>query len=217
MANVQQKGYCYCCGVELGKTAMKNHILKEHAAGTEKCCLVRIEGMDKNYWLYVDMPLRATLNSLDRFLRRIWLECCGHMSAFMGAGYTEIGKARKLENLAPGSKLRYEYDFGDTTELTITLMDPTERPAQREAVRLLARNKPFVFECGLCEKPAVYVDQERMYGGEYPFLCEECAEKDGAEMLLPITNSPRMGVCAYTGELDDYEFDPEKFAGVPGK
>ena len=33
--------------------------------------------------------------------------------------------------------------------------------------------------------------------------------KGGAEMLLPVTNSPRMGVCAYTGELDDYAFDPK--------
>lgn len=24
------KGNCYLCGAELGKTAMKNHILKEH-------------------------------------------------------------------------------------------------------------------------------------------------------------------------------------------
>ena len=26
------KGRCYLCGAELGKTAMKNHILKDHNA-----------------------------------------------------------------------------------------------------------------------------------------------------------------------------------------
>jgi len=28
------------------------------------------------------MPARATLTDLDGFLRDIWLECCGHLSAF---------------------------------------------------------------------------------------------------------------------------------------
>lgn len=34
------------------------------------------------YWLYLEMPARATLTDLDGFLRDIWLECCGHLSAF---------------------------------------------------------------------------------------------------------------------------------------
>ena len=87
MAN-STKGNCYLCGAELGKTAMKNHILKCHAgeAGQE-CRLLKIEGAyDKGYWLYVDIPVDKTLNALDKFLRKIWLECCGHMSEFQGAG-----------------------------------------------------------------------------------------------------------------------------------
>ena len=86
MATNQQKGNCYLCGAELGKVAMKNHILKLHddPAGEQECRLVKVEGMDKRYWLLLDLPLTASLKNLDDFLRKIWLECCGHMSAFMG-------------------------------------------------------------------------------------------------------------------------------------
>ena len=38
------------------------------------------------------MPADATLADLDRFLRDIWLECCGHMSQFT------IGKARYISH-----------------------------------------------------------------------------------------------------------------------
>ncbi|MDR2869236.1 MAG: hypothetical protein LBV04_02190, partial [Deferribacteraceae bacterium] len=34
---------------------------------------------------------------------------------------------------------------------------------------------------------------------------------DNCEMILmPITNSPRSGECAYDGELDMWKFDPDK-------
>ena len=51
------KGNCYICGAELGKTAMKNHILKEHNGPEDgqECVLLKIEGAyEKDYWLYVD-------------------------------------------------------------------------------------------------------------------------------------------------------------------
>jgi hypothetical protein len=77
------QGNCYLCGKTLGKTAMKNHILKEHSTGDEACWLVKAEGAyDKGYWLYFSVPKDAVLSCVDKFLRQIWLECCGHLSAF---------------------------------------------------------------------------------------------------------------------------------------
>lgn len=210
MANVQN-GNCYLCGAELGKVAMKNHIIKRHSdpSQPQDCCLLKVEGAyDKNYWLYLDMPLTSTLSSLDRFLRKIWLECCGHMSGFMRAGYQEIGKGRKLGSFAPGEKFLHQYDFGDTTELLITVIGRTQRKPQREAVRLLARNIPLEFQCGECGKLAEFVCPERYYEDSNPFFCRACAEKQNLDFVLPITNSPRMGVCGYTGELDTYAFVP---------
>lgn len=206
------KGNCYLCGAELGKTAMKNHILNDHNDETgQECRLLRIEGAyDKNYWLYVDIPVDKTLNTLDMFLREIWLECCGHLSEFQG-----VGKNTRVGNLRAGAKLLHLYDFGSTTETLITVIGTTWRPPQREAVRLLARNMPPQFSCCKCGAPAWYMDMEHLWDDETPFYCEACAEKYMAEgILLPVTNSPRMGVCCYTGELDRFEFAAPKPAAV---
>ena len=37
-----------------------------------------------------------------------------------------------------------------------------------------------------------------------------CADEDEHELLLPVTNSPRMGVCAYEGQQDRYGYIPLK-------
>ena len=202
------KGKCWLCGAELGKTAMKNHILKAHSTeeGGQECTLLRIEGANKNYWLYVDMPLTGSLNSLDNFLRKIWLECCGHLSEFQGPGYEAIGKTRKIGSFPVGSKLLHAYDFGDTTETLITVIGSTVRKQQKAAVRLLARNNAPVFPCASCGKEAAYICTECMWDSEHPFYCEDCAhEHEHPDLFLPVTNSPRMGICAYVGELDNFD------------
>ncbi len=53
-----------------------------------------------------------------------------------------------------------------------------------------------------------------MRNRDNPFLCEACIEnyEHGDEMLLPVVNSPRMGVCGCCGEQDVCAFDPEKYA-----
>lgn len=204
------KGNCYLCGNELGKTAMKNHILKVHSAKDgQECRLLKIEGAyDKNYWLYVDVPASSALSTLDSFLRKIWLECCGHMSAFRSE-YEDIGMTNKIGSFNTGDVLLHEYDFGSTTETLITVIGTVYRKQQR-GVRLLARNVPLTFSCCECGGPAELIYTED-YDSENPFYCEKCAEKnaDLYELSLPITNSPRMGVCGYTGEQDTFAFDPK--------
>lgn len=212
------KGTCYLCGGEFGKVAMKNHLLKSHGvadqwdpAAQQACYLLKAEGAyDKGYWLYFDAPITASLSNIDDFLRAIWLECCGHMSAFFGQGYSEIGKTRKLSGFAPGDKFRHEYDFGSTTETVITVVTEVTRAKQKNAVRLLARNVPPAFICSVCAENATALCIECMYEIDNPFFCAACGEKHPHEgMLLPVTNSPRMGVCGYDGELDVFAFDPK--------
>jgi hypothetical protein len=200
----QTQGNCFICGKTAGKTAVKNHILKEHNGGDEQCFLIKAEGAHrKDYWLYFSVPLEATLSAVDGFLRDIWCECCGHLSAFRWGGGA-LGKARKLSSLYTGSTLLYAYDFGSTTEIIITVVDEVYRPAQREKVRLLARNVPPLEECVKCGAPATQIDA---WDGET--FCDKCAdtvENDGA--LLRITNSPRCGECGYDGEYDKWAFNP---------
>jgi len=217
MAVKQTIGNCYICGAEFGKTAMKTHLLKAHNAeeNGQLCRLLKIEGANKNYWLYIDVPLDATLSTVDGFLRDIWLECCGHMSAFSGPGHVKIGMSRKIGAFSVGDKLLHEYDFGSTTETMLTVMDNIYRKPQKGAVRLLARNVPPAFVCAGCGSPAVDICTECMMDwGSEPYYCEVCGEKhEHEDMLMPITNSPRMGVCGYDGELDKFAFDPSKIGG----
>lgn len=199
-----RKGTCYICGAELGKTAMKNHLLKIHSGGEgQECRLLKIEGAyDKDYWLYVDMAADKTLRTLDAFFRKIWLECCGHLSEFRGAG-----KSSQIGRFSEGDQFLHLYDMGSTTETLITVIGTTWRPPQREAVRLLARNVPPQFTCVGCGAPAAYFCTECQWDIDNPFYCKSCARgHEHEEMLLPVTNSPRMGVCGYTGELDTFAF-----------
>ena len=208
------KGNCYLCGAELGKVAMKNHILKAHGLESDgqECALLKIEGAyDKDCWLYVDVPLDRSLAVVDKFLRSIWLECCGHMSAFYRDHYDAIGKNRKWNEFALGDKILHEYDLGSPTQCLITVVARTTRSPQRSAVRLLARNVPPQFLCRMCGAPATDICTECLYEVDDPFYCAACGERHGhTEMLLPVTNSPRMGVCGYCGELDTYAFDAKK-------
>ena len=194
---------------------MKNHLIKEHdnPDGDQECYLMRIEGAyAKGYWLYVDMPISSTLASLDKFLRKIWLECCGHMSAFYGASRRdELGGNRRLGFFSIGDKLNHDYDFGTTTSTLATIVGETTRKKQKESVRLLARNIPPAFICESCGEPASVICTECIYDTGNPFLCDDCAEEhEHEDMTLPVTNSPRMGDCGYEGESDIYAFIPKK-------
>ena len=63
------------------------------------------------YWLHIEIPATATLEDLDRFLRAIWLECCGHLSSFEIAGETFASEA----TAARRPKHEYRPGEGDGT------------------------------------------------------------------------------------------------------
>ena len=149
--------------------------------------------------------------TLDRFLRDIWLECCGHESAFFVGNYEQLSKNTMVGMLHDGLKLHYEYDFDSTTELTITVVGTLLRPKQRRSVRLLGRNEPIRFLCGKCGKEADWICCECEWEDQYPYFCDGCMESHPHDSALPIVNSPRMGVCGYCGEDDVYTFDPAPF------
>ncbi|GHU50020.1 hypothetical protein FACS1894200_09240 [Spirochaetia bacterium] len=226
MKQAETEGNCFLCGVTLKKIKMKNHVLKAHLseANDEKVMLVKAEGFySKDYWLLLDIALNAGLTDLDSFLRRIWLECCQHMSAFRPmidrrVERESVAMSRKIKDFAPGDKLVHEYDFGSKTSLLITMLAGGERPPQKAPVRLLARNVPRVFRCTECGKPAEILCYtcSLSYGyNDASCYCEACFEKHDCrnkECSLPILNSPRSGVCGYCGERDVWNFDPERIA-----
>jgi hypothetical protein len=208
------KSTCRLCGKEFAGRGMARHIascLKKTAEQSDEKnlrrhhCLRITAPYEPGYFLYLLMPESATLKQLDRYLRKTWLECCGHMSAFSRTeNGGNIGMQRKIgATLPPGSKLYHQYDFGSTTTLLVKGMDFIHyTPNKRQNVNLLARNAPPIIPCEGCrDQPAAYVCMECKIG-DGGFLCAGCADRNkcDAEMRLPVVNSPRTGVCAYAGE-----------------
>ena len=229
----QTKGFCKYCGKEYTRGGMLRHLsaCKKRKAGLEsenektKCGyfeLVILAKYMKEYWLIIEIRENATLNDLDDFIRDIWVECCGHLSAFEidGVRYEECenmnrfwGLPAKSMNcklkdvLVVGQSIEYEYDFGSTTELVIKVQEYRLGTGKEDKITLLSRNNPLEIFCSQCEKnKAQWVNPEGFYDGN-PFWCESCmneldeeADEYGCgEFLLPICNSPRMGVCGYEG------------------
>jgi hypothetical protein len=109
-------------------------------------------------------------------------------------------RVRLDKALNPGQTCSYEYDYGTTTELRLKVISEREVEAKGKAIQVLARNSPPVILCERCGKPATNVCSQCIFDDK-GWLCDDCAEEHecGEEMLLPVVNSPRVGMCAYTG------------------
>ena len=157
---------------------------------------------DPRYWAFVEARADAPLRLVDAFLRKLWLECCGHLSAFRAAS-RELAMGVSVERaFASARTLRYEYDFGSTTELTGTIVSTRHGPTGRAVVRLLARNEPIEWSCATCAAPATVVCPFCMDTGDDHLFCDAHAGAHAhatEEVYLPVVNSPRMGVCGYAG------------------
>jgi hypothetical protein len=105
----------------------------------------------------------------------------------------------------PGMKLEYEYDFGTTTALklvVISLYDGKLVKNDEDPIHIMARNDAPEPVCEACGKPATLACSECIWGGG-GFVCNDHAMEHDLDALLPVVNSPRIGQCAYIGEVED--------------
>jgi len=100
----------------------------------------------------------------------------------------------------PGEKGTYDYDFGSTTRLSIERTGARDGRTGKQSVRLLVRNDPLTWTCGVCGKRATLVCCAHELDSS-PFVCaaHENDHPCSDATFLPVVNSPRMGVCGYTG------------------
>jgi hypothetical protein len=106
--------------------------------------------------------------------------------------------------LKVGQKFSYEYDFGSTTDLTLKVVSEREGwigDMEEDNIEVIARNIQPVILCKACGKPARIVVSGYFNVEENAYCSKKCVRKSGedTEMLLPVVNSPRVGVCGYTG------------------
>lgn len=177
------QGRCYYCNKELTERTIKRHMknclemkkfIEEEmkvAKGVREQFIISIKDKDKPgvYCIYVSMDANLQLQHLDKFIRDIWVECCGHLSTFSidkemyhdnSDGQYEMNFYLK-DVLSVNTKFEYQYDFGSTTHLILEVVDIIKVPSEFSQIEVIARNNP---------------EEENSY-----------------------SNSPRDGVCGYKG------------------
>lgn len=216
MPTITTKGQCATCKSLITTRSARQHLEKCAALATQKennCFLVKVHGPQaKIFWIYIAVPFQSTLSDLDFFLRELWLECCGHMSAFDIAGvryedckYEVFGqkppdlKINVAKMLQPGITFTYEYDFGTTTQLWLEVIDQYTATSDTK-INLLMRNEMPTVTCSKCQEIAKIICSLC-----FDVTCKKCQKKhqcedfDGQDCFLPFVNSPRTGLCGFTG------------------
>lgn len=227
---------CRACGYVGTKASMTRHhaacALRQATDGpTHEVFRFRVSGADlPAYWLDVELTPQATLDDLDRFLRDLWLDCCGHLSRFTigpqtGSDFDSFRAPRRTRQpplarlgLQVGDRFGYTYDFGSSTNLTVQVQAYEAVSGKATGkIRLLARNLAPVLMCSRCEQPARWVhswEADDATGG--PLLYCGAHGQETRDEQLPVVNSPRMGVCGYEGGSDE-NWPPTPSTATSGK
>ncbi|MCI0614765.1 hypothetical protein L0244_17380 [bacterium] len=157
MAKSTTNGQCLFCKGTFSKQAMARHLVacekrksfEKASASPRRVFHLFVEGRyAPEYWIHLEAETNATLQDLDGLLRDLWLECCGHLSAFTIAGQTysssvmdEFGdknmNAPLGKVLYPKMKFSHEYDFGTTTDLTLKIVAARESAIKRGDIILM--------------------------------------------------------------------------------
>lgn len=216
----ESRGICGYCSEVIAKRSVAKHLdkcperqeaLQSAAASSrtvEKLWHLRVQdAYNTGFWLDLEMVGSASLDKLDKYLRAIWLECCGHLSKFTIGGWSvrDVGKARQANSIfEPGLVLRHLYDFGTTSETDIKAVDARQgKPTTRHPIALLARNILPEVVCQECGQPAMWLCNECIYeDATTGLLCDEHVDEHPHENYgapMPLFNSPRTGMCGYNG------------------
>lgn len=164
------KGKCYYCNKELTERTIKRHMkscsimknrIEESIAKNGKLrkqFIIAIKPRyEKNeYCIYLSIDGTLGLVHIDQFIRDVWVECCGHLSAFIikKKFYQDNEMNIRLnEILSVGEKFQYEYDFGSTTYLELEVVDIIDVPKNFTQMEIIARNNEMISEGNYCNSP----------------------------------------------------------------
>ena len=226
MTVLKSEGKCLYCEKMFAAAGIGRHLtshlknIQKESISKRKAYHLKIPA--NGMFLHLLVSDETELGDLDLFLREIWLECCGHLSSFRVKNKQyewsddEFGEnlGQKVSDIFyKGLKLKYEYDFGSTTQLEIQVLNEYHINVFG-GILLLSRNEPLPILCHLCnKKPAAEICSIHIYEDACMF-CKSCAKKHEKECpdfedyaSMPLYNSPRMGVCAYEGGIIDKERD----------
>jgi len=211
----ETRGTCAYCGEILTIRAVDKHLAickKRQSAlqssNQEPETLWRLHvqpARSKRFWLELEMRGSADLEHLDQYLRAIWLECCGHLSEYSldSQEHMKVAKFRTADDVfAPGLVLHHLYDFGTSSHTNIQVLGASQgKPVNQHPISLLARNQMPEETCAECEQKAAWMCMECLIEfSEMTFLCDRHRKKHvHTEGPLTLVNSPRLGMCGYSG------------------
>lgn len=216
----QSKGVCVYCGAEVAKGGAPKHLA---ACAQRQAAMAAAKGKPDKlfhlrvrdafipaFWLELEVNGSSTSKDLDRYLRAIWLECCGHLSRFSigGWGGDEISMSRRIQEVfALDVELTHIYDFGTSSETLVKAVAMCAGKATtKHPIALMTRNLMPETICMECSEPAVWLCVECMIETEQSGgLCDTHASghpHDNYGEPMPIVNSPRVGMCGYEGPAE---------------
>ncbi len=219
----QSKGTCAYCEKEMAKGGVTKHLAacpqrqeaiakaEQRKVNSETLYHLRVQDAFRiEFWLDLEMRGSKTLKDLDVYLRAIWLECCGHMSQFGAGGglARQIGMQRKISDVFQGGgELTHIYDFGTSSETLVKLVGTREgKPTTSRPIALMSRNTMPEDQCLECGQRATHLCIECLIEEDtWGTLCNEHAQThphDNYGEPIPLVNSPRLGMCGYTGPAE---------------
>lgn len=220
MPQHENPGTCVYCNAVITRRGVSKHLdhcqKRQESLEIAAACNREVETLwhlrvqdayNKDFWLDLEMVGSASLDKLDKYLRAIWLECCGHLSKFTIGGWRgkDVGKTRKADSIfEPGLVLRHLYDFGTTSETDIKIISFRKGQASsKHLIALLARNQMPKSVCQECSQEARWLCIECLYEeNKTGCLCNAHAKEhphDNYGKPMPLFNSPRTGMCGYEG------------------
>lgn len=219
----QTKGICAFCGAEIGKGTVAKHLarcetrrallaqIENESRAAETLYHLRVQAMGQNeFWLDVEARGESKLKDLDRYLRGIWLECCGHLSRFSIGGWSgnEIPMSRQVQQIfREGTALVHIYDFGTSSETMVKFVATRRgKPTNTRPLALLARNVMPEAKCIECDAAALWLCNECLIEDQvWGVLCQAHVQThphDNYGKPVRLVNSPRLGLCGYDGPAE---------------
>ena len=213
------RGTCKVCQRSISSSRMGAHMqthIPKDGRRTQYVIRIDDEGL---FWMYLQVSGRHTLKKIDEFLRDEWLECCGHMSRFeiddipyeshppVGWTRSKSMNHKVLSVLKEKMTVSYEYDFGTTTALRLTVLaGPVPPVVPPRGIKPLAVHDKIRYLCDVCGKDATKVCTYCTIYTDGSILCKDCIPKhqcvmdEGEDCLMDLVQSPRVGMCGFDRE-----------------
>jgi hypothetical protein len=208
-------GKCVFCDELIEQQLIEKHLLNHLKTMTKNATITKnnfkhvIIKLDI-FFIHLLVKSTKKLSNIDSFIKKIWVECCGHISDFRQKTKI-IPKNSILKDFdETTTKLTYTYDYGDSTILDLILKKSYDLDIDDDLI-ILTRNEPIDFKCQICNKNT---SESICIICDFVFLCNTCSTKHEKECSdyedyakSSIVNSPRMGVCGYEGGTIDLQRD----------